>query len=63
MAEAAIVEMITNLSRRAFVATAAGFGGLAIAPGIPARAAIVRTDFSKLPLYGAARSASMCGVH
>jgi len=38
--------MISNFSRRAFFATA-GLGRLAIA-----RAAIVRTDFSKLPAYG-----------
>src|ERR1700676_3699063 len=49
MAEEEIVERVTDFSRRAFVATAAS---LAIAPGIPARAAIVRTDFSKLPPYG-----------
>jgi hypothetical protein len=35
----------TSLSRRAFVVTAAALGGLA-------RAAIVSTDFSKLPPYG-----------
>ena len=52
MAEEAIVETITNFSRRAFVARAAGLGSLTIAPGIPARAAVVRTDFSKLPPYG-----------
>src|SRR5580765_604805 len=52
MAEEAIVEAIANFSRRAFVTTAAGLGGLAIARGIPARAAIVRTDFSKLSPYG-----------
>jgi hypothetical protein len=45
------VRTITNRSRRAFLATAtaAGFGGLLIAP---ARAAIVNTDFSRLPAYG-----------
>ena len=52
MAEEARIETIANSSRRAFVATAAGLGSLAIASGIPARAAIVRTDFSKLPPYG-----------
>ncbi|HEV8415541.1 MAG TPA: alpha/beta hydrolase [Bryobacteraceae bacterium] len=51
MAEKATGEAIPSFSRRAFVATAAGLG-VAIAPGIPARAAIVRTDFSKLPPYG-----------
>src|SRR6476659_4439678 len=49
MAEPPIVETITNFSRRAFVATAAG---LAISQSTPARAAIVQTDFSKLPPYG-----------
>ena len=52
MADEARIETIADFSRRAFVATAAGLGGLAIASGIPARAAIVRTDFSKLPPYG-----------
>jgi len=52
MAEQPSVETITNLSRRAFMATAAGLGGLAMAPSTPARAAIVRTDFSTLPSYG-----------
>jgi pimeloyl-ACP methyl ester carboxylesterase len=46
------VERTTNLSRRAFAATAAGLGGLAIAQSSPARAAVVHTDFSKLPPYG-----------
>ena len=48
MAELASVETIIKLSRRAFLATAAGLGRLAIAPSAPARAAIVRTDFSTL---------------
>src|SRR5215470_12536991 len=52
MAEEAFAERTANFSRRTFVATAAGLGGLAITSGIPARAAIVRTDFSKLPPYG-----------
>src|SRR6202158_5777395 len=54
MAEQAGVETITNLSRRTFLVTtaAAGLGGLALAPGTLARAAIVNTDFSKLPPYG-----------
>jgi pimeloyl-ACP methyl ester carboxylesterase len=41
MSEPASVETITKLSRRAFLATAA-----------VARAAVVQTDFSKLPAYG-----------
>ncbi len=45
--------MTINLSRRAFLATAAGLGTwAAIAPGMPARGAVVNTDFSKLPAYG-----------
>jgi pimeloyl-ACP methyl ester carboxylesterase len=52
MAEQEPVETITNLSRRLFWATAAGLGGLAIAPGTVARAAIVNTDVSTLPPYG-----------
>jgi len=52
MAEQTSVETIANLSRRAFVATAAGLGGLAIAQSTTAHAAIVRTDFSTLPPYG-----------
>jgi len=52
MADETIVETIANFSRRAFVATAAGLGRLAIAPRRPASAAIVRTDFSKFPIYG-----------
>src|SRR5258708_34334540 len=51
MVEQAGVEMITNFSRRAFLRTAAGLGGLAIR-STPARAAIVNTDFSNLPAYG-----------
>jgi dipeptidyl aminopeptidase/acylaminoacyl peptidase len=48
------VRTIAKRSRRAFLATAtaAGVGGLLIAPGAPARAAIVNTDFSRLPAYG-----------
>jgi hypothetical protein len=47
-------ETITTLSRRAFfaTATAARLGGLAIAQSTPVRAAVVNTDFSKLPVYG-----------
>src|SRR5580700_7535360 len=53
MAKQVNVEMITSSSRRAFLATtAAGLGGLTIAHSTPARAAIVNTDFSKLPPYG-----------
>jgi pimeloyl-ACP methyl ester carboxylesterase len=52
MAEHASGETIPNLSRRAFLATAAalGLGGLAVAPDAPA--SIVQADFSKLPPYG-----------
>jgi pimeloyl-ACP methyl ester carboxylesterase len=52
MDEQASVETIANLSRRSFLATAAGLGGWAIAQRTPARAAIVHTDFSTLPAYG-----------
>jgi len=53
MAEQASIETIaTSFSRRAFFATAAGLGGLAMAERSPARAAIVRTDFSTVPPYG-----------
>jgi pimeloyl-ACP methyl ester carboxylesterase len=46
-------ETITNyLSRRTFLATAAGLGTLAIAQSTTARAAIVNTDFSAFPAYG-----------
>jgi pimeloyl-ACP methyl ester carboxylesterase len=47
-------ETITThcLSRRTFLATAAGLGTLVIAPGTTARAAIVQTDFSTFPPYG-----------
>src|SRR5207244_3060217 len=41
----------SNHSRRAFLA-AAGIGGWAVTHNLPARAAIVQTDFSKLPPYG-----------
>jgi pimeloyl-ACP methyl ester carboxylesterase len=53
MDEQISVETIASPSRRAFLSTvAAGLGGLTIAPGTPARAAIVHTDFSTLPPYG-----------
>jgi len=54
MANRVTVETIPNLSRRAFAAraAAAGLGTLAIAQSTPVRAAIVQTDFSKLPPYG-----------
>ncbi len=53
MAEPANVETIArNISRRAFLASTAGLGAFAFAPGTPARAAIVNTDFSTLPPYG-----------
>src|ERR1700730_8240031 len=54
MAKQRNIQTITNLSRRTFLATAAPatLGTLAIAPGPTARAAIVHTDFSKLPPYG-----------
>jgi pimeloyl-ACP methyl ester carboxylesterase len=53
MAELASAETITkNISRRAFLASTAGLGAFAFAPGWPARAAIVNTDFSTLPPYG-----------
>src|SRR5207245_3885282 len=46
-------EPIANLSRRAFLATAAaGLGTLAIPQNTRARADIVYTDFSALPPYG-----------
>ena len=47
-------ETITTLSRRAFFATAAAarLGGLVIAQSTHGRAAVVNTDFSKLPVYG-----------
>src|ERR1041385_2207729 len=44
------IQMITGQTRRGFMTrTAAGLGGLGIAC---MRAAIVQTDFSKLPPYG-----------
>src|SRR6266853_6920505 len=54
MAEKGSFETINNLSRRAFLATAAaaGLGRLASAQSTPARLAIVQTDFSTLPAYG-----------
>jgi pimeloyl-ACP methyl ester carboxylesterase len=54
MAENPNIEKITNLSRRTLLTStaAAGLGGLVLAQGTPARAAIVNTDFSKLPAYG-----------
>jgi pimeloyl-ACP methyl ester carboxylesterase len=49
--EQASVETTTKtLSRRAFLATGAAAGLIAV--GTPARAAIVHTDFSTLPAYG-----------
>ena len=47
-----LAETITNLPRRAFLATAAGLGTLATAQIVPVRPDIVRTDFSALPPYG-----------
>ncbi len=49
------IALEAGLSRRGFVAaaTAAAAGGIALAQGT-ARAAIVRTDLSKLPPYGGA---------
>src|SRR6266851_2439970 len=54
MAEQKIAGTTINPSRRTFLehAAAMGLGGLAIAQGKPARADIVRTDFSTLPPYG-----------
>src|ERR1700730_18875700 len=54
MAEKTIDDTITNLSRRAFLATAAGasLGRLATAQSTPAPSAVVQTDFSTLPVYG-----------
>src|SRR5580700_5999598 len=53
MAEKASVETISNVSRRAFLATAAaGLGTLATAQSTPACPTIVQTDFSRLPAYG-----------
>ena len=54
MAEHDNVETITNLSRRDLMTSvaAAGLGGFMIAQSTPAHAAIVNTDFSKLPAYG-----------
>src|ERR1700694_1371424 len=52
MAQQASVKTIINFSRRSFLATAAGLGGLAFVQSPRACAAIVRTDFSKLPPYG-----------
>jgi pimeloyl-ACP methyl ester carboxylesterase len=54
MAEQAKTETTAKPSRRAFLETvaAAGLGGLALAQSAPARADIVRTDFSQLPPYG-----------
>src|SRR6266704_5131983 len=52
MSEQPSVDTIANLSRRAFLATAAaGLGGLAIPQSTRARADIVQTDFSTLPAY------------
>jgi pimeloyl-ACP methyl ester carboxylesterase len=53
MGEPAGVETIVQISRRAFLTTAAaGLGSLAIPPSTRARAEIVHTDFSTLPPYG-----------
>jgi hypothetical protein len=54
MAERLTCKTTPPLSRRAFATTiaAAGVGGFAITRRMPARAAIVNTDFSKLPPYG-----------
>jgi hypothetical protein len=54
MAKQADIGTIKKLSRRTFLETVAagGLSGLAIAQSRPARADIVRTDFSKLPPYG-----------
>src|ERR1700739_2980255 len=53
MAEKASAELIANLSRRTFLATAAaGLGTLVTAESTPARPDIVKTDFSTLPPYG-----------
>src|SRR6266567_5562604 len=49
MAEQGSVEVITNLSRRAFLATTAA--GLAIAQNTPGPPAILHGDFSSLPVY------------
>jgi len=49
MAQQASVEMITKFSRRTFLTAA---GAVPIAQYTRARAAIVKTDFSKLPPYG-----------
>ena len=53
MAEPTSVKTSTNPSRRSFLATAAPLTlGLGLAQSTRARAAIVQTDFSKLPPYG-----------
>src|SRR5437899_10859802 len=53
MSEETTAEPIANLSRRAFLATAAAvLGTLAIPQNTRARADIVYTDFSALPPYG-----------
>ena len=52
IAEKANVETMTNLSRRDFLATAAGLGTLATSQNTRARPDIVQNDFSTLPPYG-----------
>ena len=53
MTEQAGVDTIrSNPSRRSFLATCAALATWAIAQSRPARAAVVHTDFSKLPPYG-----------
>ncbi len=54
MDEEESVETSAKLSRRGFLATAAasGLGGFGIAQSTSARATIVETDFSTLPVYG-----------
>jgi pimeloyl-ACP methyl ester carboxylesterase len=44
--------MTIHPSRRAFLATTTGLGTLAMAPGSPARGAVVNTDFSTMSPYG-----------
>ena len=54
MSEPANLKAITDVSRRAFLTTAAaaGLGSLAIAQARRRAGDIVRTDFSTLPPYG-----------
>ena len=51
-ADKTIAKLESMIRRRTFLAAAAGLGGLAIARSTPAQAAVVQTDFSKLPPYG-----------